>query len=422
MYTALGGLRGVVWTDCAQLIFMVLAPVTVVANVYIDMKASRWNVQPLTDFDVRTFMGNFALDLAHDEGVWATFLGSAAVSLYRIGLDQAVVQRCMASRTLAQAQRTVTVGTLLLVTSYVVQLSMSLALIFWFRGCDPLLSGAIASYDQILPYYVKTYLIKFRGFTGIFLTSIVSAALSTTSSIINSQAAVLYVDILSPHFKTLESNVRWTTRGIAFLLGVLMTTYSCVCVYMGSLTKLLMIAYGAATGPFVGLFILAIMFPFVHSKGAGASTLLMIVGELVAMWWYLSSGTKAPPMPVSLDYCPGNASSTSLVTNFTAPFSSNRSQTGASPFVISSLWSSLFGMLATVMLGILISVITGEHRQPHADVTLLNKQCVQLWRRLGVMQSDESFSIKVTEGSKEEQQATKTLLSSQSEEKQESNA
>ncbi|KAL3260557.1 hypothetical protein MRX96_046276 [Rhipicephalus microplus] len=204
---------------------------------------------------------------------------------------------------------------------------MSLALIFWFRGCDPLLSGAIASYDQILPYYVKTYLIKFRGFTGIFLTSIVSAALSTTSSIINSQAAVLYVDILAPHFKTLESNVRWTTRGIAFLLGVLMTTYSCVCVYMGSLTKLLMMAYGAATGPFVGLFILAIMFPFVHSKGAGASTLLMIVGELVAMWWYLSSGTKAPPMPVSLDYCPGNASATSLVTNFTAPFSSNSHRT-----------------------------------------------------------------------------------------------
>ncbi|KAH7939353.1 hypothetical protein HPB52_011383 [Rhipicephalus sanguineus] len=181
-----GGLRGVVWTDCAQLIFMIFAPLTVIAKVFIDMKASHWNVQPLTDFDIRKYMGNIALDFSHDETAWATFLGSAAISLYRIGLDQAVVQRCMASRTLAEAQ----------------------------RGCDPRLSGAIASYDQILPYYVKTYLIKFKGFTGIFLTSIVSAALSTTSSTINSQAAVLYVDILSPRFKILESNVRWTTRGI----------------------------------------------------------------------------------------------------------------------------------------------------------------------------------------------------------------
>ncbi|KAL1468634.1 hypothetical protein MTO96_041354 [Rhipicephalus appendiculatus] len=178
------------------------------------MKASHWNVQPVTDFDIRTFMGNFDLDLSNDETVWATFFGSAAISLYRIGLDQSVVQRCMASRTLAEAQRTVTVGTIFLVTSYAVQLFMALALVFWFRGCDPQLGGAIASHDQILPYYVKTYLIKFRGFTGIFLTSIVSAALSTTSSIVNSQAAVLYVDILSPHFKILESNVRWTTWGI----------------------------------------------------------------------------------------------------------------------------------------------------------------------------------------------------------------
>ncbi|XP_049274632.1 sodium-coupled monocarboxylate transporter 2-like [Rhipicephalus sanguineus] len=319
-----GGLRGVVWTDCAQLIFMIFAPVTVIAKVFIDMKASHWNVQPLTDFDIRKYMGNFALDFSHDETAWATFLGSAAISLYRIGLDQAVVQRCMASRTLAEAQRMVQVGTLLLVATYLMEVSMSLALIFWFRGCDPRLSGAVASYDQILPYYVKTYLIKFRGFTGIFLTSIVSAALSTTSSIVNSQAAVLYVDILSPHFKIFESNVRWTTRGIAFLLGALMTAYSCVCVYMGSLTRLVMMAYGAATGPFVGLFILATMFPFVHSKGAGISTLLMIVGQLFAMWRSLSSGIKPPHMPVSLDYCPGNATATSLLTNFTEPFSSSK--------------------------------------------------------------------------------------------------
>ncbi|KAH6924819.1 hypothetical protein HPB50_025546 [Hyalomma asiaticum] len=177
---------------------------------------------------------------------------------------------------------TVQLGTLLLVVSYIVQLSMAVALIFWFRGCDPQLSGAIASPDQ---------------------------------------AAVLYVDILSPHFKAIQSNVRWTTRGLAFALGALMTSYSCACFYMGSLTRLVMMAYGAATGPFVGLFILATVFPFVHSKGAGISTLLVLAAELVAMWRSISSGVKPPHMPVSLDYCPENGTAAHFTANATVAVS-----------------------------------------------------------------------------------------------------
>ncbi|XP_065284472.1 sodium-coupled monocarboxylate transporter 2-like isoform X2 [Dermacentor albipictus] len=420
LYTALGGLRGVVWTDCAQLIFMVFAPATVIVKVIVDMNASHGIFQSVTDFDIRAFVGNFALDFSHDETVWASFFGCAATAIYRVGLDQAIVQRCMASRTLAEAQRTVQVGTLLLATAYTVQLFMSLALIFWFRGCDPQLRGAIASHDQILPFYVKTYLVHFKGFSGIFLASIVSAASSTTSSIVNAQAAVLYVDVLSRHFKNLESNVRWTTRCLAFLLGALMTSYSCVVVYMGSVTRLLIMFYGAATGPFVGLFILAIAFPFVHSKGAGISTLLMLAAEILALWWSIHNGIQPPHMPVSIDYCPDNNTVASFGTNLTVSFSSNRSPRNTASVSISPLWSSLLGMLATVLLGILISVITGEHRQRHADVTHLSRCCVRFWRWLGVMESDESFSIKETEDGKGEPQTTKTLLPPLSEDKQES--
>lgn len=199
-----------------------------------------------------------------------------------------------------------------------------------------------------------------------------------------------------------------------------MTSYSCVCFYMGSLTRLVMMAYGAATGPFVGLFILATVFPFVHSKGAGISTLLVLAAEIVAMWRSISSGVKPPHMPVSLDYCPENGTAAHLTTNATVTLSFHRSQGDASPIVISSLWCSLIGALATVVLGILISIVTGEHRQRHADATHLNKRCIQLWRRLGVMEDGEAFSIKETEGVKEEQQITKTLLSFQSKENPES--
>ncbi|KAH7985370.1 hypothetical protein HPB52_025689 [Rhipicephalus sanguineus] len=56
---------------------------------------------------------------------------------------------------------------------------------------------AVTSGDM-LPYYVKENLGDFPGFSGLFLTGVVSAATSTVSSIINSQAAVFYVDAEIP--------------------------------------------------------------------------------------------------------------------------------------------------------------------------------------------------------------------------------
>ncbi|XP_049528986.1 sodium-coupled monocarboxylate transporter 2-like [Dermacentor silvarum] len=220
-----------------QLVFMLLAPATVIAKVFLDLKSSNGTAQTVSDFDVRPYIGNFALDLTQDENVWAPLVAATTATMYRLGLDQAVVQRCMATRSLRSAQRTVIAGSLLNVAVDFINLAMTIALIFWYRGCDPELAGAIKTHDQILPFYVKNHFAQFPGFTALFLVAIVSSATSTISSIINSQAAVLYVDVLSQRFKSLDSHVHWITRGLAFLLGGFMTAYSCACFYMGSVTR-----------------------------------------------------------------------------------------------------------------------------------------------------------------------------------------
>lgn len=389
LYTALGGLRGVVWTDCMQLVFILLGPITVIAKIIIDSGSSRGAAQALHEIDLRTYIANVTLDITHDENVWSALLASTTAAIYRVGLDQVVVQRCMASRTLGSAQRTVLLGSLMLVAVYAVNLAVTVALIVWFWGCDPKLSGAISSYDQILPYYVKAFLVHIPGFTGLFLAAVVSAATSTISSIINSQAAVVYVDVLSPHFKGANAHVKWITRGTAFLLGTIMTMYSCICIYMGSITRVIMMVLSASTGPFVGLLILAIAFPFVHTKGAGISTLLLLGFQLLVMWQAIHSGAKPPLMPVSLDYCPDNSTHFESSSNVTALLpTSERSHESSDPFQLSPFWSCLFSTCGTVVLGVLISVATGEHKKRKADVAHVNKWFIHLWRKLGFVEYD----------------------------------
>ncbi|XP_075553613.1 sodium-coupled monocarboxylate transporter 2-like [Dermacentor variabilis] len=407
LYTALGGLRGVVWTDCMQLVFILLGPTTVIAKIIVDSASSRGASQALHELDLRTYVANVALDITHDENIWSAFVASTTASIYRVGLDQVVVQRCMASRTLGSAQRTVLMGSLMLVAVYATNLAVTVALIVWFWGCDPKLSGAIDSYDQILPYYVKAFLVHIPGFTGLFLAAVVSAATSTISSIINSQAAVLYVDVLSPNIKGVNSHVKWITRGTAFLLGAMMTLYSCICVYMGSITRVIMMVLSASTGPFVGLLLLAIAFPFVHTKGAGISTLLLLGFQLLVMWQAIYTGAKPPLMPVTLDYCPENSTHVQSSSNFTTLPPSARTDTSDS-FHLSPFWSCLFSTCGTVVLGVLISVATGEHKQRKAEVAHVNKWFVHLWRKLGFVEYDMKELNGVNE--KDADQTTTALL------------
>ncbi|XP_077541183.1 sodium/iodide cotransporter-like [Haemaphysalis longicornis] len=389
LYGAFGGLRGVVWTDCLQLILIILGPGAVIAKIVIDLRNSTSAPHSVNTLDIRPYFGNTAFDITHDENVWGPLLAGSTISLYQLGLHQVVVQRYMACRTLSSAQRTLFMGAFMFVMVYVLIVGMTLALIAWFQGCDPLLSGAIKSYDQILPFYAKHYLVQFKGFTGIFLAAVLCAATSTISSIINSQAAILYVDVLSQRFKNIDSHLKSVTRILALFLGAVMTLYSCVCVYLGSIVRALMMFKSAASGPFTGLLLLAVCFPFVHSKGAGISTILALAFQLLVLWQNIHYGPTAPRMTATLDYCPENSTYMHLPANTSATSLQpvKRPFDCATSFRLSPFWSGLFSTLATIVLGVFIGFATGEHRLPKANVRHLNGWFVRLWQKLGVIES-----------------------------------
>ncbi|XP_037579952.1 sodium-coupled monocarboxylate transporter 2-like [Dermacentor silvarum] len=167
-----------------------------------------------------------------------------------------------------------------------------------------------------------------------------------------------------------------------------MTLCSCACVYMGSITRIVMMVLSASMGPFVGLMLLAVAFPFVHAKGAGISTLLLLGFQLVVMWQSMQSGVKPSLMPVTLEYCQENSSHVETTSNVTTSLSTPRQPLAL--FRLSSFWSCLISTCATVILGVLISVATGEHRKRNADVKHLNQWFVHFWRRLGLVHKNST--------------------------------
>ncbi|KAL1487385.1 hypothetical protein MTO96_008009 [Rhipicephalus appendiculatus] len=344
-----GGLRGVVWTDCVQFVIIICAPAAIVTKVIIDSTAPDSTVRPLSDLEISEYIAEYRLDFTSEENMWSCFFGAAAPAMFRLCFDQVVTQRLLASRTEKDARRTVVTGTLLLVCVYATMLSMGVALTIWFRGCDPLLSGAVDRVDQILPHYINTRLVQVPGFVGLYLAGVVCAATSTTSSTINSQAAILYVDVITPYWKNATRHVLWITRCTALALGVIMTVYSILCVHMGSLTR-----------------------------GVGVATIVTITFQLWHMAKSIKNRTTPSRMPQSLDYCPVNAT---FRVSVAEAVNQSRSEESFYLFRISYFWISFFGIFLTIAIGVLVSALTGEMWSKQEQPELCSDLLVRIWRK-----------------------------------------
>ncbi|XP_040074488.1 sodium-coupled monocarboxylate transporter 1 [Ixodes scapularis] len=385
-YTALGGLRGVVWTDTLQGIIILVCPLTIVIKIAYDSTFQEGlNLRPIADINLNPYLFEASFDLTNDENVWANMIGLIAAHIYRMGMDQMVIQRYAAARSVADAQRTVLISTLLLVTTSFFLASVAMALVFWYRDCDPLLSGAIRKIEQLVPYYVDTSLSGFPGFSGFFLTGVVSATLSTVSSVINSLAATCYVDILTPYIHINERYANITTKALAFAFGSLMTILAVLVPYLGSAMRIMMVMLTSTSGPFIGLFLLALAFPWVNAKGAAVSVIITMVLQIWAVLGKLLVGVHPPRMPVTLDNCPGNF--TFIGANVTHAWLSQeeRKKDIFLLYRLSAYWSGVLTAVLTIFIGLVVSAATGGGRHASSQLRFTSDVFIRLWKKLNLL-------------------------------------
>ncbi|KAL3197833.1 hypothetical protein MRX96_053862, partial [Rhipicephalus microplus] len=153
IYTALGGLRGVVWADCVQALVMFLAPLTIIVKVLYDSSHVEPALRPMSDLNVTEYMFRVNLNLTLDENIWSCFIGGLPYIFVRVGFDQMVVQRFMAARSEHDAKRIAVVSSVFVVFFFFIIGVAGGTIIYWYRDCDPLLSGAIKNYDQVTLRY-----------------------------------------------------------------------------------------------------------------------------------------------------------------------------------------------------------------------------------------------------------------------------
>ncbi|XP_037582048.1 sodium/iodide cotransporter-like [Dermacentor silvarum] len=388
IYTAMGGLRGVVWADCAQAFVMFLSPIVIIAKVLYDSLSVTPPLRPMSNANITDFAFRMNFDITTDENFWSGMAGALPFSLVRTGLDQMAVQRFMAARTLRDAKRIALAGPLLVLFFFFLGECTAIVIMYWFRDCDPVLRGAIKSYDEIVPHYMMTRLADLPTLRGLFLAGLVGASTSTISSIVNSHAAIFYIDVLSPYTKITEKEAVTVMRLLAFTSGTIMTLCAIACAlpwYRSTAVHVILLLCGGSirwTLPAccvitlgklkgrgqrdaVGLFVPALACD--RKKPFGYSTTT-----------HASKDTRPLPAAIKLsDWIEKPSSGIDL-----QPVASS----SVFPlYLVSFYWISFIGALSTIVLGTAISLLTGGRRNAKKNLHLTSAAFLNFWKRFEFM-------------------------------------
>ncbi|KAL8593066.1 hypothetical protein ACOMHN_017992 [Nucella lapillus] len=304
LYTALGGIKAVVWTDAFQMViilagFMVLV-VRGASNV------GGWGVVMDRAFEGQRFTWDLDLDpnpfIRHT--FWTLFIGGTMMSLTVYAGNQALLQRYLSVRSITTARWAIMLH--LPISEFFLALAMLSGLVMYatYEGCDPIALGVVSKGDQLIPLFVMQTLGDLPGIPGLFVACVYSAALSTVSSGINSLAAVTLEDFVKPLMKrvlgthgsdrlcciiTVASSVFFGlgTIGLAYMAGVVGNT----------VLQIAQSIFGMVGGPLMGLILVGMFMPCVNSWGAGVG---LVVSLGVSFWVGLGAIFNPKQAPSSL--------------------------------------------------------------------------------------------------------------------------
>lgn len=322
IYTALGGISAVIWTDVIQFTIMSLGILASMAVVVLATPGG-WDMA----FAEAGELGK--LTVIHlDEplagtGLVTAVFGYGLLALSLFGTNQQPVQRYMTVKNPREAQGALLLG----VGAGAIGVTLSLLLgvfLFIFYHHFPTLLPPDLSADQIMPHFVNTQVPPIL--TGALVAAVFAAAMSSLDSALNSLAAALTVDFLKRLKPDVSEARRLTFAKLvvvtAGVIGIAVGIYSART--ESPLIDLILTFMGYFAGGLLGLFLLGMLTKRANGHGA-------FIGAITGTLVVLMVTTNDFPLPRLYE-----------LLGF-----------GPIPFI----WSTGVGLVVTLVVGYLISLL-----------------------------------------------------------------
>ncbi|HEY1082391.1 MAG TPA: sodium/solute symporter [Prosthecobacter sp.] len=300
VYTMMGGMKAVIWTDVmqfgvlfgGQVVILLVALDKIPGGMAEVLEVAKTHGQALPSSNI---------DLTTRVSWLGIILGGAVLNLVQMATDQVAVQRYMTAKDVKTAQRGLWYK--LAVTIPVLGLfygTGSVLRAYYNHVPDPLATNAIKDADQILPWFVVHELPS--GMAGVLIAAIFAASMSTISAGLNSLASATMIDFqqrlstkpLPPDEKQIFHARLWT-----LLYGGLVIALAFLVSRLGTLVEATNTVIGLVGGPILGMFLSGIFIRRISSKGILIGTVFGFALSLAAATWrggtpIMEAGSQTP--------------------------------------------------------------------------------------------------------------------------------
>lgn len=295
IYTLMGGITAVIWTDAFQTVILIGGALTCAVVMIVGLPEGPGQLWEIATAHDKFSLGSFSWDMT-SATFWVVLIYGLVVNLQNFGVDQNYIQRYHAASSEKEARKSIWLGGLMYLPVSAVFFFIGTALFAYYTARPEDLAPAYQAADKadfVFPYFIVSVLPP--GITGLLIAAIFSAAMSTISTSLNSSATVLLDDYyrryINPEADERQgmrvlriSTMIWAT--ISLLIALLMSTY-----VRSALDVSWMLA-GIFSGGMLGLFLLGLLVR--KAKSAGAA-LAMVGGVATIAWMTISPRWDAWP-------------------------------------------------------------------------------------------------------------------------------
>jgi SSS family solute:Na+ symporter len=191
VYTALGGMEAVIWTDVAQVVILLGGAVLALLLIPLEMDGG-WNAMvDLADDAGKFRVLDFHMSLT-DATFITLFLGATGANLVSYGTDQAVIQRYLTTKDEKAAARGIWTNAILSIPASILFFGIGSALFAYYLAKPENANIALAQPDAVFPFFIVSALPS--GIAGLVIAAVFAASMSSIDSSMNSVSAAVTTD------------------------------------------------------------------------------------------------------------------------------------------------------------------------------------------------------------------------------------
>ena len=296
LYSMMGGIQAVIWTDAVQGIVLIGGTVLCLGVLLFSMPEGLGQTWEIATASHKFSLGSWSLTEWGSETFWVILVYGLFINLQNYGIDQNYIQRYITARNHRDAVRSTLFGSLLYVPVSFLFFAIGTALFAYYQARPELLPPELASQpDQILPFFIVKGLPA--GVTGLLIAAIFAAGMSTVSTSLNSGATILLED----YYKRLFNPAARDAQSLRLLQGgtLALAVLGVGCALAMMRVKSALDAWWAMqsvfSGGMLGLFLLGCF----SKKAKNAEAALgVVLGVLVIAW--ISVYQKTWPLPMKV--------------------------------------------------------------------------------------------------------------------------